>query len=304
MKPTYLLVLGSALALGACATAAAGPAARLSSAEAAAAITADDLRRDLFFLSSDSMRGRLGATEDELRASVWLAEQARRIGMEPAGDDGTYFQFFPLRRFRLSGESTVSVGGTPLRLWRDVVVMGPVDARVDAPLMAADGALIPPGGAAGRVLVATLRQPPNPPAADISLREYRYTASAVAAQRNVLSAATPAAIVLVADSVGLTAFDNMVKFQRQGRYLLDTAGVNPRAGISPIPVFLVRPGVIPANTEGLRLTAELRTESFVYPSVNVVVTHREQPRWEPARAEALALAATAGVEAGAAEVAA
>jgi hypothetical protein len=267
MKLTCLLVVGAALALGACATAASAPG---RGGSAAAAITAHDLRRDLFFLSSDSMRGRLGATEDELRASAWLAEQARRIGMEPAGDDGTYFQFFPLRRFRLSGESTVSVGGRPLRLWRDVVVMGPVDARVDAPVMVADGALIPTGGAAGRVVVAALRQPPNPPPADVSLREYRYTASAVAAQRNVLSAATPAAIVLVADSVGLMAFDNMVKFQRQGRYLLDTAGVNPRAGVSPIPVFLVRPGVIPANTEGLRLTADLRTESFVYPSVNVV----------------------------------
>jgi len=267
MKLTYLLVLGSALALGACATAASAPG---GGGSGAAAITADDLRRDLFFLSSDSMRGRLGATEDELRASVWLAEQARRIGMEPAGDDGTYFQFFPLRRFRLSGESTVSVGGRPLRLWRDVIVMGPVDARVDAPVMVADGTLIPAGGAAGQVLLAAMRQPPNPPPADVSLREYRYTASAVAAQRNVLSAATPAAIVLVADSVGLMAFDNMVKFQRQGRYLLDTAGVNPRAGVSPIPVFLVRPGVIPAATEGLRLTADLRTESFVYPSVNVV----------------------------------
>jgi hypothetical protein len=50
-----------------------------------------------------------------------------------------------------------------------------------------------------------------------------------------------------------------------------------------------------------RLGAYLRAN---YPSVNVVVTHREQPRWEPARAEALALAASAGVEAGAAEVAA
>jgi hypothetical protein len=267
MKAINLLVLGSALALGACATAASSPA---TGGSASAAITADDLRRDLFFLSSDSMRGRLGATEDELRASVWLAEQARRIGMEPAGDDGTYFQFFPLRRFRLSGESTVSVGGRPLRLWQDVIVMGPVDARVDAPLMKVNGAPIPARGAAGHVLVATLRQPPNPPPAGISLREYRYTASAMAAQRNALSAATPAAIVLVADSVGLMAFDNMVKFQRQGRYLLDTAGVNPRAGVSPIPVFLVRPGVIPARTEGLRLTADLRTESFVYPSVNVV----------------------------------
>ena len=266
MKSSRLLVLAAAFVLGACASA---PRPSAAPSSGAAAITADDLRRDLFFLSSDAMRGRLGATDDELRASVWLAEQARRIGMEPAGDDGTYFQFFPLRRFRLSAESTVSIGGRPLRLWEDVVVMSPVDARVDAPVMAVDGAL-PAGGAQGRVIVAGLQPPRNPPPAAISLREWRYTAGAVAGQRTALLPATPSAIVLVADSVGALAFENMIKFQREGRYLLDTAGVNPRAGISPVPVFLVRPGVLPADLTGQRLTADLRTESFVYPSVNVV----------------------------------
>lgn len=266
MKRIPLLLLGSALAVGACATAAPMGGARGSGGDA---ITAEDLRRDLFFLSSDSMRGRLGATEDELRASVWLAEQARRIGMEPAGDDGTYFQFFPLRRFRLSAESTISIGGRPLRLWEDVVVMAPVDARVDAPVMAADGEL-PAGGAAGHVVVAAMRRPPNPPPAEISLRPFRYTAAAVAAQRTALVPASPSAIVLVADSVGAEAFENMIKFQREGRYLLDTAGLNPRAGISPVPVLLVRPGVLPTDLSGQRLTADLRTESFIYPSVNVV----------------------------------
>ncbi|HEX8830887.1 MAG TPA: hypothetical protein VF705_06970, partial [Longimicrobium sp.] len=44
------------------------------------AIRQDDLRRDLFTLASDSMRGREGGTQDEMRASAWLAERAREAG--------------------------------------------------------------------------------------------------------------------------------------------------------------------------------------------------------------------------------
>src|SRR5687768_7554778 len=62
------------------------------------AIRADELRRDLFTLASDSMHGRVGGSADELRASMWLADRAREVGMAPAGDDGTYFQFFPVGR--------------------------------------------------------------------------------------------------------------------------------------------------------------------------------------------------------------
>lgn len=48
-----------------------------------------DLRRDLFAMASPAMRGREGGTLDELKASIWVAEQYARVGLEPAGDDGT-----------------------------------------------------------------------------------------------------------------------------------------------------------------------------------------------------------------------
>ena len=84
-------------------------------------ITEADLRRDLFALAGDETRGREGGTIDELAASVWLAERAREAGLQPAGDGGTYFQFFPLERFRVSASSVVRLGGQSLRLGRDVV---------------------------------------------------------------------------------------------------------------------------------------------------------------------------------------
>src|ERR1700759_821908 len=68
-------------------------------------ITQADLKSDLFVMAGDSMRGREGGTIDELNASMWLAERCRAIGLKPGGDNGTYFQFFPLERFRISSGS-------------------------------------------------------------------------------------------------------------------------------------------------------------------------------------------------------
>src|SRR5271169_3604255 len=64
-----------------------------------------DLKVDLFTLAGDAMRGREAGTLDELNASTWVAERAREAGLQPAGDNGTYFQFFPIERMRVSASS-------------------------------------------------------------------------------------------------------------------------------------------------------------------------------------------------------
>src|SRR5687767_5174471 len=91
------LALTTTVALAACTSAAtpntgAPPAATGDVPPALERITEADLRRDLFAMAGDEMRGREGGTLDEMRASVWVAERAREAGLEPAGDDGTYFQ--------------------------------------------------------------------------------------------------------------------------------------------------------------------------------------------------------------------
>lgn len=48
-----------------------------------------DIKRDLFALASDAMRGREAGTLDEMTASAWVAERAREAGLLPAGDNGT-----------------------------------------------------------------------------------------------------------------------------------------------------------------------------------------------------------------------
>ncbi|MEE9293399.1 MAG: M28 family peptidase [Phycisphaerae bacterium] len=57
-------------------------------------ICAEDLKLHVSRLASDDMEGRLTGTEGERLATEYVARVFQRIGMAPAGDDGTYFQHF------------------------------------------------------------------------------------------------------------------------------------------------------------------------------------------------------------------
>src|SRR3954452_20916971 len=89
---------------------------------ALSAIRESDLKHDLYYLARDSMRGRRAGTLDELRAAAWVAQQAQKEGLKPAGDGGTYFQFFPLQRMVVADNSDLKVNGSSLRLWKEVWV--------------------------------------------------------------------------------------------------------------------------------------------------------------------------------------
>ena len=236
------------------------------------AITEAELRRDLFALASDSMRGREAGELDEMRASVWVAERAREAGLLPAGDDGTYFQFFPLRRVRTAGNSRVSLGGAPLALWRDVVVTAPADARLDLEVVwVGEGREADLAGVdlRGKAAAAVVSAPNTPLAPDVSLRARRYTTAAVRDRAAFLAQRGAAAVILVSDSVAETQFGVTGAAMRRGRYLLDDGGEQRPAGQPPV-LWLPRRMLDAARAPGQRLVAELATESFVYPSVNVV----------------------------------
>ena len=250
------------------------------------AIREDDLRRDIFYLASDAMRGREAGTLDEMRASMWVAKAAREAGLEPAGDDGTYFQFWPMRRVRLSDASRIAIGGQPLVLWRDVVVTAPVTTSVDLPL-----AFVGEGRPEqlanldlhGKAAVAEIHEPTNPPAATMSLRGYRYALAAVRQQSQALIERGAGAVILVSDSVA----DDPMAFGfggvalARGRYGLDTARAATAPANAGVPVLWVRRNFVEAlRAPNQRLTAQLFTESFTYPSVNVVA---KVPGTDPAR---------------------
>ncbi len=56
------------------------------------AITAADLRTRLYLIADDSLRGRLAGSEGDSVATAYIAAELARSGLEPAGDNGGWFQ--------------------------------------------------------------------------------------------------------------------------------------------------------------------------------------------------------------------
>jgi len=55
---------------------------------------------DVITLSSDYMEGRMTGSEGEARAAGYLVKRFKEIGLEPKGDNGTYFQTFSRKASR------------------------------------------------------------------------------------------------------------------------------------------------------------------------------------------------------------
>src|ERR1044071_8109190 len=70
-------------------------AARVSGGETSAEITPLDLGIRLAAFAHDSMLGRQAGTYWGEKASEYAADQFKRLGVQPAGENGGYFQVVP-----------------------------------------------------------------------------------------------------------------------------------------------------------------------------------------------------------------
>jgi len=86
-----------------------------------AAITAADLMTRLYIFADDSMMGREVGTPYHLKATAYLAAEAQRLGLLPAGDSGTYFQNLPVFDHTLSPKASITVEGKTFAVGTDFV---------------------------------------------------------------------------------------------------------------------------------------------------------------------------------------
>jgi hypothetical protein len=130
----------------------------------AAEITAADLRSRLFIIAHDSMMGRESGSEGDYKTQEYIASEFKRLGLEPAGENGTYFQTVPFRRIGIDPTSTLSAGGTPLTVFRDFIPFSaaapPVTlnsaAVVYAGTLGDTAHLIPGDQGAGKIIVVDI----------------------------------------------------------------------------------------------------------------------------------------------------
>jgi Peptidase family M28 len=99
-----------------------------------AAITPRDLMTRLYIFADDSMQGRETGTAGHVRSTDYIARELRRLGLEPAGDSGSFFQTVPMIRRAFDVASTVTVNGLTLRGGEDFIanVRGLVPSIEDA----------------------------------------------------------------------------------------------------------------------------------------------------------------------------
>ncbi len=288
------LALVAVCAIAACSTTTPNPGPQPGQAERAVdprppaldAITESDIRRDIFALGGDAMRGREAGTLDEMRATGWVAERAREAGLMPAGDDGTYFQWWSIRRVRLSENSRISIGSNALRLWSDVVALNNQSATLDLPIVyVADSSELSRMDVKGKAVAMPLPSIPVQPEAQFTIRGNFQNATATAARQRatMIARAGGAAAIIVSDAAASLdrAFDATAAVSRRGTYGIDSAGApagafaggggRGRGNVVQVPSLWLRHDKLDlVRAPGARLSINVFSETFTYPSGNVI----------------------------------
>ena len=148
-------VLGAALTLAAVPALAQAPRsapgegpARHAPRPTTAAITLDDARTRVYVLADDSMMGRDAGTRGNVMGTDYIAAEARRMGLRPAGENGTFFQTVPMVRRSVDPQSSLTPrGGNALKLWSDFAPLPRVDGFLNvASMLNAQAAPVVYGG--------------------------------------------------------------------------------------------------------------------------------------------------------------
>jgi hypothetical protein len=113
-------------ALAACSSGQKTPATQPSPGSALPAVSPATLKTDLYAFADDSMQGREAGTIGNVKGTNYIAAQVKKLGLQPAGENGTYFQTVPLVSKGVNPNSTLKVGGTPLTMGKDYVSFGAI----------------------------------------------------------------------------------------------------------------------------------------------------------------------------------
>ena len=244
-----ILTGGLLLGLAGCA---AGTAAHPASPSpsASATITAADMFARIEFLASDALRGRDTPSPGLEAAAAYIVSEYRRLGLEPAGEDGTFFQRYP---FGVYGLDTATVHfGTIAEGMRDNRMLVYGDDFYASPAAALSGAEM---GHARLAWVGRLGAGGLPrvdwrhtaPVVRLTTTNPRDVRSSISNARNAATAAGAPALVVVMDANLPQAFFRQLADQSLGarRGLMDPGeiavfhlthaaaeGIARRAGLS------------------------------------------------------------------------
>lgn len=86
-------------------------------------ISLPDLMTRLYRIADDSMGGRPTGSEGHLKVTQYIADEARRLGLQPAGLNGSYFQELPMSFRGFAAGSSVLLGSRSFTMGTDFAPM-------------------------------------------------------------------------------------------------------------------------------------------------------------------------------------
>lgn len=99
--------------------------AELSPSRTVADITPADVRSRIYLIADDSMMGREAGAQGNFVMTSYVAKEMERLGLEPGGENGTWFQAIPMVRRLTDSTSTISIGNDNLAVFRDFIPIRP-----------------------------------------------------------------------------------------------------------------------------------------------------------------------------------
>jgi hypothetical protein len=216
------------------------------------AITTADLLTRIYRFADDSMRGRMAGSPEAMKGTEYIAGELKRLGLQPAGDSGTYFQTVPFGVQTMDSSSTIQIGETLLKAGADFLANAPLGTpeqsrSVDVIFggQAIDTTnLLTPEQVRGKILV--LRPAAGPPSdiqaflASDGYKRYQATLSAAAALATIgppqfppqmlRSAFTPGAFVQLMPDKPPTTPVTLVFTQSAGDALLGMPNASATKG--------------------------------------------------------------------------
>ena len=244
--------------------------AQLSNPRGLNLIRIEDLKNDLYALADAHFNGRSAGTLDELKASMWLGEKFRAIGLKPAGDDGTYFQYFTILRKHIADNSSIQINDTPLKLWKDVAISQMANISLNAPIVYLGNASdIDTNALNVKDKVVAIEANSKGINLNVSLPTWRYSRYIFAKYGLPLLKRGAVAIIFIADEVAEKAWDDEAENFKRGSY--DIEG-GPNENISAkAPVIWMHANAkkeLQGNNGTIKIN--LIVSKYSYPSVNIV----------------------------------
>lgn len=232
------------------------------------AIKESDLRTDMYQLAADQFWGREAGTLDELKVSMWLADKMREIDIKPAGENGTFFQFFNMYRHQITPQSSVKIGDNNLKLWKDILIADIKDNHFSAPVLYL-GKVEPEELASKNISgkVVAIKASDINIKKEMTLFDRRYPGFVRTKYYKEVTKLGAKGIIFITDDISDRSWVEVLPQMTRGTYGIEGSNDKVTEGIPVVWIKQENENWVKNNPE---ITFDIKTETYKYPSVNII----------------------------------